>query len=117
MKLRFKKNSLRLRLNRQEVAALAVGTSIEERVEFPGGALLTYRLSPEGVATGSAELSQSTITIHVPAGSAQAWEASEEIGLYYRSGPLEMAIEKDLECTESRSEERDPHAYPRKVAC
>jgi hypothetical protein len=117
MKLRFRNNSLRLRLNQREVAALATGASIEERVEFPGGAALVYRLAPESVASGSAELNQSTITVRVPVASARAWEASEEIGLYYRSGPVEVAIEKDLQCTDERPEERDPYAYPRKVAC
>jgi hypothetical protein len=117
MKLRFKKNSLRLRLNQREVAALAEGASIEERVEFPGGAALVYRLVPAATGSGSADFSGSTITVRLPTPAAHAWETSEELGLYYQSGPLDIAIEKDLECTDAPPEERDPYAYPRKVAC
>jgi hypothetical protein len=116
MKLRFRKNSLRLRLNQREVAALSAGEAIEERVDFPGSALL-YRLVPNGSPEGAARFSEGTITISLPEMTARSWEQSGDIGIYYRAGSLDVAIEKDLECTEARGEERDPFAYPRKTAC
>ncbi|MFZ0594374.1 MAG: hypothetical protein WAM39_28225 [Bryobacteraceae bacterium] len=117
MKLRFRKNSLRLRLNQREVSAVAGGGSVEERVHFPGGTALVYRLVPGAAAAFDASVEGSTITVSVPRGMLEEWEQNEEIGRYHQAGALEIAIEKDLECVEARAEERDPYAFPRKAAC
>jgi hypothetical protein len=117
MKLRFRKNSLRLRLNQREVAALSAGKVLEERVDFPGGSALLYRLVPEDSPDAAAKFADGTITISLPEAMARSWEQSGDIGVYYRAGSLDVAIEKDLECTDAREEERDPLAYPRKAVC
>jgi hypothetical protein len=117
MKLRFRKNSLRLRLNQHEVTAVASGGSIEERVNFPGGAALIYRLVPTAATAFDASFGQGTIAVSVPVRTLKEWEQNEDIGLYQRAGMLEIAIEKDLECVDARAEERDPYAFPRKAAC
>jgi hypothetical protein len=139
MKLRFRKNSLRLRLNRKEVADLAAGCVIEEQAVFPSGGALRYRLEASPVAREtSAEFRESVISIVIPSQSAIHWLDAEDIGLYYSlpfsgnapvpgrghegSGPasqppLDIAIEKDLECLEAPVDERDPDAYPRKPGC
>jgi hypothetical protein len=117
MKLRFRKNSMRLRLNQRETAALASGETLEERVEFPGGSALVYRVVADTSPSPAAEFSGNAITVRLPEATARAWEHSDDIGVYYRAASLEVAIEKDLECTDLREEERDPYAYPRKAAC
>jgi hypothetical protein len=116
MKLRFRKNSLRLRLNQREVAHLASGHALEERVEFPGNAALVYRLLPDSPSP-FAGYENGAITIAVPAATVRAWESAEEIGLYYSLENLDIAIEKDLQCNDGPAEEKDPLAYPRKVPC
>jgi hypothetical protein len=117
MKLRFRGNSLRLRVNQREVTFLAGGEPVEERVAFPGGKCLVYRLVPSKTSTYGATLAGSTIDVSVPSAALKQWEQDAEIGLYYQDELLSIAIEKDLECTEGSPEERDPHAFPRKVAC
>ena len=136
MKLRFRKNSLRLRLNQKEVADLAAGRAIEEQVVFPGDAVFRYRIEASPVATEtSAEFSGGCISITIPGQSAIHWLGVEDIGLYYslpsngdalsparnrdRNGAaaLDIAIEKDLECIDAPPAERDPDAYPRKPSC
>jgi hypothetical protein len=116
MKLRFRNNSLRLRINQREVAVLANGQELRERVQFPNGADLIYRIVPAGAMT-SAEFSDGVITVFLPAETVQSWESSDEIGLYGRAKDLDIAIEKDLECVDAPAEEKDPFAYPRKSAC
>jgi hypothetical protein len=122
MKLRFRKNSLRLRLNRKEAADLAAGRAVEERVMFPAGSVLRYRLEASPVIKeASAEFNQNGISVTIPSQSAIHWLSAEDIGIYYSlpcgGAPLRIAIEKDLECVEAPPDERDPDAYPRKPGC
>jgi hypothetical protein len=117
MKLRFRADSLRLRLNQIEVKTLASGKAVEERVSFPGGQALVYCLVPVDTASCEAALAGTTIEVSVPRQQLQAWNDSDDIGLYFHSGVLSVAIEKDLECTDGPVEEYDPYAFPRKAAC
>jgi hypothetical protein len=121
MKLRFRKNSLRLRLNRNEVLALAEDKSLRESVAFPGGGLFSYQLSAVKGGSASAIFLDGIIRVALPADGIREWSSSDEIGLYYKldttAGPLDIAVEKDLECVDAPDEERDPFAYPRKAAC
>jgi hypothetical protein len=115
VKLRFRNNSLRLRVNRPEVESLAAGGSLEERVDFPGGACLSYVLesSPEAAAT----FRDGVIRIAVPDWQIKDWARGEAIGLYFQiaanESPLRVAIEKDLECKDEPVGDRDPEAFPR----
>jgi hypothetical protein len=115
MKLRFKGNTLRLRLNRSEVMRLAAGSAIEEEVVFPGSAKLSYVLRPTE-AGSSATFDAGVITISAPRHEFQSWSASDEIGLYFDLSTLKIAIEKDLECLDGPRSERDPDAFPRSAA-
>src|SRR6185312_377191 len=112
MKLRFRADSLRLRLNQIEARTLAAGKAVEERVSFPGGHALVYRLAPVDAASSNARLAGSTIEISVPREQLKAWNDQEDIGFYFHAGALSIAIEKDLECTDAPPEERDPYAFP-----
>ena len=117
MKLRFRANSLRLRLNQREVSALADGEPLEESVQFPDGEALVYRLVPAPSPHYGATFSNGVISITVPSAHLKRWEREPEIGLYHQAGALAIAIEKDLECKDGPLEERDPYAFPRKTAC
>jgi hypothetical protein len=117
MKLRFRTNSLRLRLNQIEVTALAGGKPVEERVSFPHGQVLVYRLLPVDAPISDARLAGTTIDVSVPREQLKSWKDKEDIGLYFHAGALSVAIEKDLECTDGPMEEHDPYAFPRKAAC
>lgn len=90
---------------------------LEERVDFPGGSALLYRLVPDDSSDAAAKFSEGIITVSLPGTMARLWGQSGDIGVYYRAGSLDVAIEKDLECTDAGEEERDPFAYPRKAAC
>ncbi len=111
MKLRFRKNNLRLRVNQQEVALLAAGKELAEQVVFAGGATLGYVLASSADATASAEFDGKVIRITAPLGN---WVRAADIGYYFEVQPgLKVAIEKDLECVDGPEEEKDPLAYPR----
>lgn len=116
MKLRFKGNTLRLRLNQTEVRSLAAGRMVEERINFPGGAALSYVLG-RGNGQPSASFASGVIRVDAPESAINAWATTEEIGMYFEvpanEKPLRIAIEKDLECIDGPIEERDPDAFPR----
>lgn len=118
MKLRFRGNSLRLRLNRREVQALAGGRSVEEHITFPASDL-TYTLEPTSTKGPQASFERNRIRILAPQAEIMRWSADQSIGLYYdlptASEPLRIMIEKDLECVDGPPEERDPDAFARSV--
>ena len=119
MKLRFRDNSLRLRVNRPEVENLAVGGSLEERIEFPGGARLSYILESSPEAAAGASFREGVIRVSAPDWEIKDWARGDAIGLYFQvtggSATLKVAIEKDLECVEAQPDEREPDAFPRRT--
>jgi hypothetical protein len=117
MKLRLRGNSVRLRLNQREVAALAAGRVLSEGVLFPAGNSFVYTLEPSSSSTPAASFRDGVICIKAPDSVLREWAANDSIGLYFdlpgTASNLKVTIEKDLECVNEPAEERDPYAYPR----
>ncbi len=117
MKLRLRGNSLRLRLNRQEVERLASGETLQEEVHFPGDARVSYVLEPSDIQPAAASFQHGTIRISAPRKELKDWARGESVGIYFElpanGAALSVAIEKDLECLDAPSQERDPDAFPR----
>ena len=118
MKLRFRQNSLRLRVNQREVDTLAAGEPIREDVLFPNDAWLTNIFEPFAAAQPQASFEHGEIRVAAPLWDVQHWALGTSIGLYFEvpaeSTTLKVAIEKDLECVDGPPEESDPYAFPRK---
>jgi hypothetical protein len=117
MKLRFRQNSLRLRVNQREVDELASGIALEEDVTFPGNSRMRYILEPYGQHTAAASFEGGVIRVSAPGNDVKQWANSEAVGMYFDlpadGAVLRVAIEKDLECVDGPPEERDPNAFPR----
>jgi hypothetical protein len=117
MKLRFRGNSLRLRLNQREVAQLAAGSPLEERVFFPGDTCFCYILEPSRNYAPEASFHEGVIRVSAPAAWIEEWASTAKIGLYFalpaNGAALQVAVEKDLECIDGPPEELDPDAFPR----
>jgi hypothetical protein len=117
MKLRFRDNSLRLRLNRREVEGLASGAALEERVLFPESSRISYILESSRDPYPGASFYDGVIRISAPEAFIKPWAAADTIGIYFElptdGAALKIAIEKDLECIEAPMDERDPDAFPR----
>ena len=113
MKLRLQSNSLRLRLTRREVERLRDSGSVKEALDFGDGEVLVYCLEsrPEPGPVRAAS-SHGTVTVSLSREAAEAWAASEEVGIYAQSGRLTIAIEKDFRCLVPRPEDQDSDAYP-----
>jgi hypothetical protein len=117
MKLRFRANSLRLRVNRKEVQKLASGQPLIEQIVFPGNSAFAYVLETGLDPSASATFAHGTIRILAPSHHVAAWARGEEIGMYFDlpadGSHLRVAIEKDLECLDGPVEEADVDAFPR----
>src|SRR5579875_1690462 len=114
MKLRFRQNSVRLRVNKREVQTLAAGTPLEERIQFLGAARLAYVLGSITGPTPQVSFEEGTLRAAAPRDRVVDWAISDSIGMYFdlpaNGTSLRLAIEKDLECIEGPEEERDPDA-------
>jgi hypothetical protein len=117
MKLRFRENSLRLRVNRREAESLAAGLSLEEKIYFPGDTTMSYILQPISSTGPDASFHDGVIRIGAPQRELQRWASTDSVGIYFdfpaNGASLKVAIEKDLECLDGPEEERDPYAYSR----
>lgn len=117
MKLRFRNNSLRLRVNQREVQSLASGAALREEIQFPGNTQITYTLQASSGKAPRATFEDGIISISAPGDLVHHWADGEDLGLYFNlpteRSTLAIAIEKDLECLDGPPDERDPEAFPR----
>lgn len=119
MKLRVRRNSLRLRLSRSEVAQFASSGSVEETVEFGSAEpSLTYRLcmTPDS-ETILAIFANNRIDVLVPKVDAENWINSEMVGIdaaqqLSDSKTLLILVEKDFACLVQRENEDEKDAFP-----
>lgn len=118
MKLRIRGNSLRLRLTRPEVAALADAGEVCERTEFGKDGELRYRLRSDAQAPRvTARFADAVIDVAVPAAIVSHWAASEQVSITSEQptggeGSLAVLIEKDFACLAERPGEDDSDAFP-----
>ena len=117
MKLRIKGDSLRLRLAQGEMRALAEQGEVEDRVSFPGGAALRYRLRIDRSSDEiSSRYDSNLIEVLVPEAQARRWcdtdlvtlSASEAIG----TAALRIVLEKDWACLAPREAEDESDNFP-----
>jgi len=113
MKLRFTCDEVRLRLDRSDLETfrstgrVAVTTPIAPKTTF------TFALERDAeVKAPAARLSDSTLTVLLPPSSADAWAASDEVGLETEQDTgadtaLHILVEKDLGCVHKEGEEEN----------
>jgi hypothetical protein len=120
MKLRLRGNTLRLRLTRDEVDAIASGAAVEETIQFAPDSRLTYGIEAgDDVLVPSARLAGSRIIVTLPRRLARDWATSDHVGITARvpngtPDELTLLIEKDFACLHRAHEE--PGAFPNPAA-
>ncbi len=108
MKLRTRSGSIRLRLTRGEVDAIAEVGQVEERIAFGprDEDALTYALVASDAATAiSARFlsSERRIVVEIPRSLARAWAKNEQVGFEAQQDQLFILIEKDFACLAPRA--------------
>jgi stringent starvation protein B len=109
VKLRLQGNSIRLRLNRKEVAEFVQAGRLQDVVSFGAGMTLTYGMElSKDTVTAHALFDGSAIRITVPLADAQDWARSDRVAMSGQDRQLSILIEKDFQCMHAP----DPDAYP-----
>lgn len=122
MKLRIKGNTLRLRVSRPEVAAIARAERVEDATVFGPGpdATLRYVLETGPGDAVRARLAGARITVTLPEAAARAWASGDAVGLSGEqplgdgsdpaAGVLTILVEKDFPCA-GRGEAESADAF------
>lgn len=119
MKLRFRGDSIRLRLKRSEVDQIVAGTGIVEETHFPSS-VLVYRLEVSENGEMAANFENGSLVISLPKSQVLDWASTEQVSLYAEQeisgiGPLAILVEKDFSCLapgQHRGTEDDEDTYP-----
>ena len=108
MKLRLYDNSIRVRMNRTEVARFAEAGRVEDACDFGDGSLLAYvvEASPD-LEAPRATLVDSVIRIQLPERNAREWARTEQVGI----SSERVLVEKDFQCLHDPSA-TDPDFFP-----
>jgi len=117
VKLRIKGDSLRLRLTQGEMRVLAEQGEVEDRIAFPGGAALGYRLrADDNTKDISASYGNNLIDILLPRALAERWCGTDLVtlsaSLPTAAGELRLVLEKDWACLAPREGEDESDNYP-----
>jgi hypothetical protein len=117
VKLRIRGDSLRLRLTQGEMRELAERGEVEDRIAFPGGAALGYRLrSDDNSNYISASYVDNLICILVPRALAERWWGTDLVTLSASqptaAGELRLVLEKDWACLAPREGEDESDNFP-----
>ena len=113
MKLRIRGNSIRFRLTRTEVAALAQGSTVEETTDFGRDQRLVYSIFPGvNAETIVATFNDGRLEILISQPLVLAWAENDEVGINSEQGQLKINIEKDFACLTPRAPEEDADAFP-----
>ncbi|MET0572259.1 MAG: hypothetical protein ABWZ79_12595 [Pedobacter agri] len=105
MKIRIKGNSVRYRLTKSEVGALAEKGVLEENTDFLSASMV-YAIKQADVDQLKADFIENKITLYIPAPILQKWAATEQIGMEYDmplpgGGSLYLLVEKDFKCIDA----------------
>ena len=116
MKLRIRGNSIRLRLSQGDLATLLDDGAVEERVAFPAGPALSYRLEAGTGPEAEAEYRDGRIVVRFPRieiiglGRPDAITLRAELPL--PGDELTLLVEKDFQCLNPRADEDDADLFP-----
>ena len=110
MKLRFDKNSIRLRVKKSDLEKLHQEKFLEEKIYFPDGEF-AYRLAIASHLTEiSATGTSSCIAVRIPNTIAYEWIGNDEVGVYHTihfgDRSLDIIIEKDFPCKDNKTEDK-----------
>ena len=119
MKLRLKGNSIRLRLDRNDLEGLVGRGRVEDMLRFGPASAFTYAVevgeAPRGRPT--AWYRDGRLTVRLDRRDVEEWAGGDRVGFEHvqevDGGAVRILIEKDFACLDRPSgHEDDAHAFP-----
>ncbi len=110
MKIRIKGDSLRYRITRSDVAALADSGSLEEKANF-GEQVLIYAIQLTDGDQLTSTYKNNKITLFMPLSMLNALRNTDKVGFENKTGQLYLLVEKDFTCLDNVAEDQSDN-YP-----
>jgi hypothetical protein len=120
MKLRLKGNTIRLRLSKSEVEALAANETVQEETQI-GDTSFVYQLKKEATGELKAQLKNHVLAVSIPHDFANDWPLNNTVGIDNKQvdgsiPSLYIVIEKDFKCIDNTEEDQADN-YDNPKAC
>lgn len=104
MKVRWSRDSLRLRITPTEMAAITRGEEVAEALCFPGGT--TWRVAVRAEAQTSLASNENAVQVALSAADRERLAAPDAEGVYFQMPDgLRYYVEKDFPCAHPRAAE------------
>lgn len=116
MKIRLRRNSIRLRLTKTEVESLSIKGSFSEKTTFPNNTLTYTIYAKEDLEFMHASFKENTISISIPKKDCLDWPTNTKIGFQNtikigKDSDLSILVEKDFVCMDETVEDQSNN-YP-----
>jgi len=120
MKLRIKGDSIRIRLDRRDMAGLVQEGRVEDVLRFGPGARFSYAVEAAPAPPGKplASYAEGRLIVRIDPEDVRAWSASDRVGFDHvqavEGGSIRVVVEKDFACLDRAAghESDDAHAFP-----
>lgn len=124
MKLRLRKNSLRIRLLKSEIQKLGDQKFIAEQITFTPQQILTYQIEiSDSVQEIRSEFIEQKIIVKIPENIALNWIETDLVGIeneqkIENNKNLKILLEKDFVCIDRPFDKDNDDAFPHpKMKC
>lgn len=112
MKIRINNNSVRLRLNPEDVTQLTQEGKAMSICHFPNG-VFRYSVVASSREIISADFTGGTISVEIPSDQLLNWDKDDRVGFEFTTEEgLFILVEKDFQCLQPRKHENEDHLYP-----
>ncbi len=112
MKVRWTRDSLRLRITPGELAALGRGEAVEESVALPGGGGWSVLLDP-GAGTAGVDWVDGVVRVGLAPSDVRRLAEPDAEGVYPHTSPFRLMVEKDFPCAHPHAPEAQEPATER----
>jgi hypothetical protein len=119
MKIRIRGNSIRYRLDKQDINALEQTGKVEEETRIGAGAL-HFCIKAKEAAQAAIKLEPQAVHLSLPLTQVQQWIETEQVGIEQQipnpdGSVLKILVEKDFKCLTTRDED-DSQAFDNPLA-
>lgn len=112
MKIRINGNSVRMRLNPEEVEELVQKGTAQDTCTFPN-AVFSYEIQASQGHEIEAKFEHNAVRVLIPEESLNDWDKDSRVGFEHNTSEgLFILIEKDFQCLHPRKHEKEEHLYP-----